>query len=121
MFCDICGRQTTFGVKNSSREINVHGINISVTYRAEVCSCCGEERYDDNLEIDLMKKAVALYREQKKMISADSIQEYMAEHELTAAQMAEKVNCAVADIIHASHGGVMTTELNRKIKKAISA
>lgn len=121
MFCDICGRQTRFGVRNSTREINVHGVNIPVTYRAEVCSCCGEERYDDNLEIDLMKKAVALYCEQKKMISADRVQEYMEQHGLTAAEMAAKVDCAVSDIIGASHGGVMTTELNRKIKKAISA
>ena len=118
MFCDICNRQTRFGVVNNTREVNVRGVMIPVTYRAEVCGCCGEERYDDDLEIDIMKKAVAIYREREKLIPADQISHYMEEHGLSAEQMAERVNCAVSDIVHAAHGDLVTTELNKKLKKA---
>lgn len=121
MFCDICGKQTRFGVKNATRKVNVRGINVSVTYSAEVCSCCGEERYDDDLEIEIMRKAVSIYRERENLIPADRITRYMDKHGLSAAQMAEKVNCTVSDIIRASHGDLVTTELNKKLKKAISA
>ena len=66
MYCDVCGRNSTFCHVIASRLVNVKGKNIPVTYRAEICAYCGGERYDDRKEVDILSRAMSAYLNKKE-------------------------------------------------------
>ena len=66
MFCDACGRNSSFAVMNRTRTFNIKGMDIQVPYRTEICINCGEERYNDELEMSIMEKAITMYRDSRR-------------------------------------------------------
>lgn len=121
MYCDICNRTTQIGYANKTRVVNIHGQNILVAYRAEICGYCGEELYDEKQEIEIMKKAIALFRDKNRLMSADRIREYMKKNHITASEMAEKAGLAVETILRAENGEMINKEVSNKLWKAITA
>jgi hypothetical protein len=121
MFCDACGRNSSFAVMNRTRTFNIKGMDIQVPYRTEICINCGEERYNDELEMSIMEKAITMYRDKQKMLPAEQIMGYMRRHEISAEEMAKRAGCAVGDILRAKKGRLVDVEADRKLKQVICA
>lgn len=68
-YCDICQKNSLSALVNKTRKVKVWGEEITVMYRTEVCGFCGSERYNEKVELAILKKAVALYREKKQFAS----------------------------------------------------
>lgn len=120
MFCDACERQANYTTIDKIREVTVRGQVMNISYKAKICGNCGEELYDDALEIQILRNAQAIYREQHKMASPSAIQAYMREHNLSVEQMAAKVGCAVSKILRVKEGGLVDEETDAAIKAAIA-
>lgn len=119
MFCDKCGRDAVCGTQINTRMVNIHKTIISVQYRANACGVCGAEIFDEETEEAIMQSASSIYRDKKNMLSPRALKDYMRKHNLTSAQMAEKVGCAVGEIIAASKGTLLNSKTDGKIKKVI--
>ena len=120
-FCDACGRVSSFASVNRTRNLNVRGMDIQVPYRAEVCISCGEERYDDDLEMLILEKATAMYRDKQHMLPADQIRGYMRRNKISAEEMAKRAGCAVGDIRRAEKGRLVDVEADKKLRSVICA
>ena len=118
-FCDACGRNSSFAVVNKTRSVNIRGMDIHIPYRAEVCIACGEERYDEELEMLILEKATSVYRDKQRMLPFDQIAQYRKKHNLTEKEMAARVGCAVEDILRAERGCLISTETDQKLKTII--
>ena len=121
LFCDNCGRHTPGCSEIRSREVLIHGVSIPVRYKASICSHCGAELYDDEVEEYVMRIAREQFRSKRNMLPAARLKAYMTKNGLTAEQMAEKTGCAVAEIIAASRGVLLDTGVDDKLKRAVSA
>jgi len=119
-FCDICNRKTNYGVAERIREVLVRGQVMSITYKAKICASCGEELYDDALEIQILRNAQQLYRSQHNMLPASALLAYMREHKLSAEQMAEKVGCAVGQILRAQSDALVDEKVDAAIKAVVA-
>lgn len=119
-FCDICNRKTNYGIAECIREVPVRGQVMSVNYKAKICSSCGEELYDDALELQILRTAQQLYRQRHQMLPASALQAYMQEHKLTAAQMAEKVGCAVGQILRAQSDALVDEKVDAAIRAVVA-
>ena len=120
-FCDACGHVSSFAPVNRTRSLNVRGMEIQVPYRAEVCISCGEERYDDDLEMLILEKATAIYRDKQHMLPAEQISGYMRRNKITAAEMANRAGCAVEDILRAEKGRLVDVEADKKLRSVVCA
>lgn len=121
MFCDMCGHQTQGCTEIRSRKINIWGTDIPVRYNAMICDHCGSELYDEDTEAFIMRIAREQYREKRNMLPASRLKAYMKSHEITPEQMAQKAECAVAEVVAASRGVLLDPKVDTKLKKAISA
>lgn len=119
MFCDKYGRDTLCGTKIKIRTVTIHKTPIPVHYRASICGGCGEEVFDEYTEESIMRAARGIYRSKKSMLPSTALKDYMRKHDLTSAQMAEKVGCAVGEIIAASRGALLNCETDNMIRKII--
>jgi len=120
-FCDICGHISSFTRANLTRTLNVRGMDIQVPYRAEVCINCGEARYDDGLEMLILEKASAIYRDKQHMLPAERIRSYMLRNKISAVEMANRAGCAVEDILRAEKGRLVDVEADKKLRNVICA
>lgn len=118
-FCDACGRNSSFAVVNRTRTINIRGMDIHIPYRAEVCIACGEERYNDELEMLILDKAASAYRDKQRMLPSEQIARYREKNHLSAEEMAARVGCAVGDILRAEKGRLVNVETDQKLKNVI--
>ena len=118
-FCDACGRNSSFAVVNRTRTINIRGMDIHIPYRAEVCIACGEERYNDELEMLILDKAASAYCDKQRMLPSEQIARYMEKNHLSAEEMAARVGCAVGDILRAEKGRLVNDETDQKLKNVI--
>lgn len=121
MFCDECLQTSNFGTVMRKRDVLIQGVTIQVQYRAEVCRHCGAERYNEQTEVEILRHAKELYRSQMHLLPVDRIRKYMSRNHLTPEQMAEKVGCATSDILSAANGAIISTEVDKKLREAISA
>lgn len=119
-FCDICNKKINYGIADRNREVLVRGQVMTVTYKAKICTSCGEELYDDALELQILRNAQQLYREQHKMLPASALLAYMREHKLSAEQMAEKVGCAVGLILRAQSDALVDEKVDAAIKAVVA-
>ena len=67
LFCDNCGRHTPGCSEIRSREVLIHGVSIPVRYKASICSHCGAELYDDEVEEYVMRIAREQFRSKRNM------------------------------------------------------
>ena len=118
-FCDACGRNSSFAVVNKTRTVNIRGMDIHIPYRAEVCIACGEERYNEELEMLILDKAASIYRDKQRMLPSEQIARYREKNHLSAEEMAARVGCAVGDILRAEKGRLVNVETDQKLKNII--
>lgn len=121
LFCDKCGRHTPGCLEIRSRNVLIYGTSIPVRYKASICSHCGAELYDDEVEEYVMRIAREQFRARRNMLPADRIKAYMTKNGLTAEQMAERTGCAIAEVIAASMGVLLDTSADDKLKRVVSA
>lgn len=121
MFCDACGRDVPCGAELREREVSIHGVTIPVPYKAYICGSCGEEIFDEEAESNIMRIAQSRYRQKKNMLPANRLKVYMRDNGLSAAEMAERAGCAVAEIVAATTGRLLDTKVDAQIKKAVGA
>lgn len=119
MFCDNCGRDVLCANELRDRVVLIHGVKITVQYRANLCGCCKNEIFDEAVEAKIMQTARDQYRRKKNMLPADRLRGYMKDHGLSAAEMAERTGCAVGEIIAASTGRLLDAKIDARIKKAV--
>lgn len=119
-FCDVCDRNSSFAVVNKVRTVNIRGMDISIPYRTEVCIGCGEERYNEELEMLILEKATNIYRDKQRMLPSEQIAQYRKKHNLSEKEMAARVGCAVEDILRAEKGRLVSTETDQKLKNIIN-
>lgn len=120
-FCETCFKKNRYTTVDKNREITIRGMSVEVPYRARVCAVCGSELYDADVECDILQKARSLYRSRTHMTSAERVRSYMQRHQLTTEQMAERVGCAVKDIICAADDALLDRAADAKIRDFISA
>lgn len=121
MFCNECMKRTRFGTTTRTQIVTIHGVDIPIECQASVCARCGTEAYDPEEEMAIFRKAKAIYRERMHMLSSNHIREYMFRNKLSPQQMANKVGCAVEEIIAARDDTLLDTAVDKKLKQAISA
>lgn len=118
-FCDACGRNSSFAVMNKTRTVNIRGMDIHIPYRTEVCIACGEERYNEELEMLILDKATSIYRDKQRMLPSEQIARYREKNHLSAEEMAARVGCAVGDILRAEKDRLINVETDQKLKNFI--
>lgn len=118
-FCDACGRNSSFAVVNKTRTVNIRGMDIHIPYRTEVCIACGEERYNEELEMLILDKAASVYRDKQRMLPSEQIARYREKNHLSAEEMAARVGCAVGDILRAEKDRLVNVETDQKLKNFI--
>lgn len=120
-FCETCFKSTRYITVEKTREVPVRDKSVKVTYRAPICPTCGGELYDADVECSILLKAKSLYRSKVHMTPATRIRKYMQRYQLTTEQMAERVGCAVTDIILAADDTLLDKATDAKIRNIISA
>lgn len=121
MFCESCGRRVQALSGVSTRIIDVKGEKISVEGPSLYCSFCGCELYDEDIETEMLKRAASIYRSRKALISPKTLSCFMAENGISPEELAQKVGCAVSEIVQASQNGMVRKEVSNELKKMISA
>lgn len=91
-YCDVCGKEVDTKVVHMEETYTVYGESITVDAQVRVCTECGEDLYDEELDHATLLQAYAVYRQRHKLLMPEEIQEIRQQYGLSQRSFAKLLN-----------------------------
>ena len=97
-FCETCGRETGFSVREEDVTRTVRGIRFSYRQKSAFCAICGSPVYDPDLHDAAVRADNEAYRSAAGLISVDEINAIMQKYDIAADPLATVLEIGTASI-----------------------
>jgi len=111
-FCPVCGIEQETEIIEKEEASNVRGDEIKALARIRVCSVCGEELFDEELEEGNIKRVYDIYREKHGILSTKEIRNIRENYGLSQRAFAKLLGIGEASIARYETGALPEKSLS---------
>ncbi|GAB6118606.1 hypothetical protein JCM16816_24280 [Thermoanaerobacter brockii subsp. lactiethylicus] len=114
-FCPVCGIEQETEIIEKEEASNVRGDEIKALARIRVCSVCGEELFDEELEEGNIKRVYDIYREKHGILSTKEIRNIRENYGLSQRAFAKLLGIGEASIARYETGALPEKSLSNML------
>ena len=114
-FCPVCNIEQETYVIEKEEISNVRGDEIKVLARIRVCSVCGEELFDEELEEENIQRVYDIYRKKHGILSPEEIKNIRESYGLSQRAFAKLLGIGEASIARYETGALPEKSLSNMI------
>lgn len=111
-FCPVCGIEQETEIIEKEEASNVRGDEIKALARIRVCSVCGEELFDEELEEGNIKKVYDIYRKKHGILLPEEIRNIRESYGLSQRAFAKLLGIGEASIARYETGALPEKSLS---------
>ncbi|HCD10262.1 MAG TPA: transcriptional regulator [Thermoanaerobacter sp.] len=114
-FCPVCGIEQETEIIEKEEASNVRGDEIKALARIRVCSVCGEELFDEELEEGNIKKVYDIYRKKHGILLPEEIRNIRESYGLSQRAFAKLLGIGEASIARYETGALPEKSLSNML------
>ncbi|MDK2814582.1 MAG: hypothetical protein PWP18_495 [Thermoanaerobacter sp.] len=114
-FCPVCGTERETKVIEKEEISTVRGDEIKALAKIRVCSVCGEELFDEELEEENIHKVYDIYRKKHGILSPEEIKSIRESYGLSQRAFAKLLGIGEASIARYETGALPEKSLSNMI------
>ncbi|QSO45473.1 type II TA system antitoxin MqsA family protein [Alicyclobacillus mengziensis] len=118
-FCDRCGTDVEWHTQECQETYPVRDEPITIQSILAVCSVCGLDLFDMELDGANVERAYDIYRERHGILSADDIKAIREKVGLTQLQLAEILRCDELTVRRYEEGMLLSEQHNELVKQLV--
>ena len=105
-YCELCGKDVKTKIVSQNETYKVCGENIDVACKVLVCSECGEEIFDEELDSSTLVTAYNEYRRRHKLLLPEEIREIREQYGLSQRSFGKLLNWGDKTICRYENGSI---------------
>ncbi len=118
--CGYCEAEREFRAEDRVETYDVRGLAVELPVTVEVCAECGQDRYDETRDDDLVARAYAMCRAEKGLLCPDEIVAIRKRYRLSQKSLATLLGMSEATINRYENGGLQDAAHDNAIRFAAS-
>ena len=105
-FCDECGKEVETRIVNKKEKYTIYGDDIFIDTQVLICTQCGQNLYDRELDSNTLTKAYKVYRKKHKLLSPNEIKAIREQYELSQREFSKVLSWGDKTIYRYENGSL---------------
>lgn len=116
-YCDICRRETEVEVTERKETYPVKGEPITIDAKVKVCSLCGTDLFDENLDSSNLNTAFEIFRRKHGLLGPDAVRRIRKKYQLSQRGLANLLGWSAATVARYETGALPSVSHNEQLKR----